>query len=173
MNPQEMGGWFDNLLASLLSMLKPDLSKWDKAKAKSGVSLLIDSLKPTVTLPGDFDDKALDMLRDAIFAVIDQINNQGPIVMGDASDVGDGYTLGTEVAAEQVESFLATCDCSEDRKERVRKHKRIMRILHAKKDGVEVFTDEDRRKIVGSFPLLLLQLIIPFIVQILLKWLGK
>lgn len=174
MKHQEVGGWLDSLFADLLKNAI-DINKMDKPRVKSGLSTIIDGMKPATKLPGDFDDSMWDMLKDAANKLIDQIGVQdtGPITVGSDSPYMESSRNFT---AKQTNAFLATCKCSEDRKERVRNGKRIMKTLYAtdKATGNEVFTDDERRKVVGAFPfLLLLQLFGPLIIDLIKKWLSK
>lgn len=77
-----VGGIFDGILKGLLSNLKPDFKKLDKAKLKQGVGLALDSLKPTMT--GNLDDMLLDAAKSALESVIDGIaaDQSGPLVVG-------------------------------------------------------------------------------------------
>lgn len=77
-----VGGIFDNILKGLLSNLKPDFKKLDKAKLKQGVGLALDSLKPTMS--GSLDDMLLDAAKTALESVIDGIavDQSGPMVVG-------------------------------------------------------------------------------------------
>lgn len=82
MQANEVGGIIDSLLKGLLAGLKPDFTKLDKAKLKSGVGLCLDSLKPTMS--GSLDDMILDAAKTAIEGLIDGIKTSdgGHITVG-------------------------------------------------------------------------------------------
>lgn len=77
-----VGGIFDGLLKGLLSNMKPDFSKLDKAKLKQGMGLALDSLKTTIS--GSLDDMLIDAAKSALESVIDGIGveQSGPMVVG-------------------------------------------------------------------------------------------
>jgi hypothetical protein len=170
---EPMEGIFDNFIANLLKEAL-DLSKVDKAKLKSAVVSACDAMKPATKLPADFDDKAWDMLADLLHKQIDKLGVQdaGPITVG----AGREYVESSrEFSAAEVEGFLASCNCDESRKARVRGSKRIMKTLYAtdKATGADVFTDDERRKVVGAFPwLMLIQLFGPLIIDLIKRWLS-
>lgn len=64
-----VGGLFDNILKGLLSNLKPDLSKIDKAQLKNGVGLCLDAFKPAIS--GSLDDMLIDAAKAALNGIID------------------------------------------------------------------------------------------------------
>lgn len=160
LNAIEVGGIFDGLFEAILKSFKPDLSKWDRAKAKSAVSLLCDSFKPTITLPADLDDKALDMVADAIHSAIDKIGVQDgkPITVG-----------GPEYTAADVDTYLGGFNnVSSDVRNRLKKRPRTLHLLKTE------FTQEQQAKIVGN-PILiaLLTAFGPMIVEWIIKFLTK
>jgi hypothetical protein len=59
---EPMEGIFDNMILNLLKDAL-DVSKIDKPKLKSAVSLAADACKPATKLPADLDDKGWDMLK--------------------------------------------------------------------------------------------------------------
>lgn len=174
MEPQEMGGWLDGFLVNMLKEAV-DLSKIDKAKWKSAATTFCEGGKPGTKLPADFDDTMWDMLANAMHKMIDKLGVQsdGPLTVGAA----DSYMESSrEFSATEVEGFLASCQCSDERKARVRGSKRIMKTLYAtdKATNKEVFTDDERRKVVGAFPwLMLIQLLGPLVIDLIKKWLSK
>lgn len=76
-----VGGFFDDLLKRFLSGLAPDLSKLDKAKAKSGVGDLIDAVKP-VFGGGAIVSMLLDAGKELVQDWIDELGTPGPLVIG-------------------------------------------------------------------------------------------
>jgi len=81
--PPEVGGVIDSLLKGLLSNLKPDLGKIDKAKLKQGIGLCLDSLKTTIS--GSLDDMLIDAAKEAIGGLIDGVKseeNGGKLMVG-------------------------------------------------------------------------------------------
>jgi hypothetical protein len=84
---EPMEGIFDNMILNLLKDAL-DVSKIDKPKLKSAVSLAADACKPATKLPADLDDKGWDMLKDAANVLIDKIGVQAPITVGAAPEVG-------------------------------------------------------------------------------------
>jgi hypothetical protein len=171
---EPMEGIFDNFFVNLLKEAV-DLSKINKPKLKSAVSLACDAGKEGTKLPADFDDKMWDMLADILHKQIDRLGVQdaGPITVG----AGREYVEASrEFDAVATDAFLGTCNCAEDRKAKVRGKKRIMKTLYAtdKATNAEVFTDDERRKVVEGFPfLLLLQLFGPLIIDLIKEWLSK
>lgn len=77
-----VGGVFDNILKGLLGSLKPDLSKIDKTQLKTGVGLVLDSLKPTMS--GTLDDMLIDAAKSALNGIIDGlgVKEEGRLVVG-------------------------------------------------------------------------------------------
>jgi hypothetical protein len=172
---EPMEGIFDNMILNLLKDAL-DVSKIDKPKLKSAVSLAADACKPATKLPADLDDKGWDMLKDAANVLIDKIGVQEPITVGAAGD--DIVLSAKEYTVADVDSLLASMPAGTvDAKccRMLRKHPEAMKKLYAtRKDGTPVFTEEQRNRVVGN-PLLL-QLLIAFaptIISFILKLLGS
>jgi hypothetical protein len=170
---EPMEGIFDNFFVNLLKEAV-DLSKIGKPEWKSAATSFCLGGKKGTKLPGDFDDSMWDMLEGILHKQIDKLGVQdaGPITVG----AGREYVESSrEFSAAEVEGFLASCNCDESRKARVRGSKRIMKTLYAtdKATGADVFTDDERRKVVGAFPwLMLIQLLGPLIIDLIKRWLS-
>jgi hypothetical protein len=174
MEPQMMEGLFDNFIANLLKDAL-DLSKIGKPEWKSAATSFCLGGKKGTKLPGDFDDQMWDMLEGILHKQIDRLGVQdgAPITVGAAPEYVESAR---EFSASEVDAFLASCQCDESRKARVRGSKRIMKVLHAtdKATGADVFTDDERRKVVGAFPwLMLIQLLGPLVIDLIKRWLSK
>jgi hypothetical protein len=76
-----VGGFLDNLLKNFLAGLKPDMAKLDKAKAKSGVNDLIDSVKG-VFGGGAIVSMLLDSAKELAGEWIDGLGVKQPLVIG-------------------------------------------------------------------------------------------
>ncbi len=176
----EMQGLFDNLIKKLfetfLAGLDFDFTKLDKKELALAMPHLGNAAKPMITVPGDYDDKAIDFIVAMIVKRLESSNPFGPLVVGAA---GEYMESTSEFSANEVDGFLATCEAHESNKARVRRHPKIMRILHATKDGQAVFTDDDRRKIVADRPtvgfpwVMLIQLLGSIVIPWILEWLSN
>lgn len=148
---------------NIWDIFRPDPSKIDKAKMKSGVGLVIDSMKPATTWPGDVDDAAWDQIKNVVIAQIDKMGepNAGPVVMGAERT----YTVGD--ANEYLNGFMNGTVNEEARKYLMR-HPNTVGLLKGN------FTDAQQAKIVGSpFLMMLLTTFGPMIVQWIIQFLSK
>lgn len=154
MEPEAVGGFLDNLFASL----KPDLTKIDKPKMKSSVSLGLDAMKPATTWPANFDDTLYDQLKDVCNKFIDNlgVKDSGPVTVGDVSEA-------------DVDAYLGKFpSVNEEVRQKLRKRPRTLKTLQ------ENFTAEEQARLVGNpFLIGLLTIFGPMIVELIKKWLSK
>ena len=138
--------------------LNGDISKIDRPLAKEGVSKLLDSLKPVLTLPFNLDDKGIDLLKDAALRVID---NLGTV---HAAEVGDVVYTSAD-----VDSYLGGfTGVTDPVREKLRKKPHLLNLLKKK------FTEEEQKKIVGNpFLIGLLSIFGPMIIEFIKNWLSK
>lgn len=86
MDPMEATpAWLDALLKSILGSAKIDLKKIDHAQLKIAIKALGESFKPTVTIIGDLDDKAIDGMVTLVDSFIDSLPTTMHPTVGAAS----------------------------------------------------------------------------------------
>jgi hypothetical protein len=154
----------------ILDLLKPDLTKVDKARLKSAADQALESFRPAVSSAVAL---LINPLKDVLYSLIDKIGVQGPIVVGAAGD--DYVESPREFSVADIDAFTTAAGVSPERARYMRTRPRIMKVLHAKdKNGNEVFTDDDRVRVAVGFPwLMIIQILGPIIINLILKWLGK
>lgn len=149
-------------VADLLAFLKPDMTKLDKAKAKSAIGLAIDALKPTTTWPGDLDDKLVwDNLALGLIAAVDRVSSTDPHV----PTVGDAPV--DMVAVNEFFSAVSLDKSSEVGK-MLLKHPKAIKLLQ------ENFSVSEQRQVVGNpFLITLLTILGPIVLDVIKAWLAR
>lgn len=136
-----------------------DITKMDKAKAKSAVALGADAMKPTTKFLADLDDMLWDQLKNVANLYIDKLG-----VQDTHPTVGDvNYT------AADVEMYLSTFSgVDAEVRKTLKKKPKLLNLVKSN------FTEAEQAKLVGNPVLIaLLSMFGPLIIEWIKNWLSK
>lgn len=148
-------------IVDLMAFLKPDWTKADKPKLKSGAALLADAMKNTTTWPGDFDDTLWDQLKNIVNILVDKIGVTDP-----------HPTVGAEAppTMTEINEFFSVTGL--DKTSEV--GKTLMRHPHALGLLRDNFSPSEQKQLVGNpFLIGLLTILGPLVLDFLKAWLAK
>jgi len=136
-----------------------DITKMDKAKVKSAITLAADGMKPTTKFLLDLDDTMWDQLKNVAIIFIDKIG-----VTDTHPTVGDvNYT------AADVEMYLSTFSgVDAEVRKALKKKPKLLNLVKSN------FTEAEQAKLVGNPVLIaLLSMFGPLIIEWIKNWLSK
>jgi len=136
-----------------------DITKMDKAKVKSAITLAADGMKPTTKFLLDLDDTMWDQLKNVAIIFIDKIG-----VTDTHPTVGD-----VNYSVADVETYLKGFQ-GVDNKVRTKLRSNPKLLNRLKND----FTEAEQAKLVGNpFLIALLSAFGPLIIEWIKNWLSK